>query len=95
MQKQFVAELQALEESGTNVGFDLQPHSAWYLLSALQLTLQHPRFQQQDAFSDWLREFATNLELFVCRGGPAMTKIAAMGWNREDDIREFGVENDL
>jgi hypothetical protein len=86
LQKQFVAELQAMEESGTNIGFDLRAPAAWYLLSALQLTLRHPRFQQQDAFSDWLREFATNLELFVCRGGPAMTKLAEMGWNPEHDV---------
>jgi hypothetical protein len=86
LQKQFVAELQALEESGTNVGFDLQPHAAWYLLSALQLTLRHPRFQQQDPFSDWLREFAARIELFVCRGGPAMTKLAEMGWKQEHDL---------
>lgn len=84
LQDDFLAELAALEKSGAVLPFHLRPSEAWYVLSVLQLDLRNPALRGGQ-MRDFLDSLARNIEGRLCKGRPAMTEVARMGWNPEYD----------
>lgn len=83
LQEAFTRELIDLEQSGAGLPFILSPAEAWYLLSNLQLSLRHP--MNSGAAAEWIKQFSANIQARLCTGRPAMTELAARGWNAAYD----------
>lgn len=88
----FTAELIAVEKSGGILPLHFRPSEAWYLMAALQLVLRHPALPE--SMRGFLDSLARNIEGRLCKGRPAMTEVARMGWNSEYDqaaeVRRYG-----
>jgi hypothetical protein len=85
LEKQFAADVVALEQSGAGMPFTFRPSEAWMLLSLLQLALRHPGVSSDTkGVAEFGKALAKNIEGRLCRT-PAMQEVARRGWDTRYD----------
>lgn len=88
--RDFLNELQTLQDTGGKLPILLTAAEAFMLLSALQLVLRHPALSRDaPAGPSLLGEFVREVAVTIQQGisvTPALTRVAAMGWDQTYDV---------
>jgi hypothetical protein len=87
LEKQFAAEVVALEQSGAVLPLQFKPSEAWMLLALLQAALRRPGIDAgPESVGAFGKTLAKNIEGRLCRT-PAMQEVARRGWGQASDLK--------